>query len=200
MQHKESKHMVSVINACEMIESNDNILSGVHFSQPVFLEIPAFSMKGARLTSYEIIVVKWEKKSKMKIEQRSNSDIQEIIFIHNQSVVITAPSSPWRADQRRNSFSRDLAALEPIFVEDAVLRKHLGVSIHVHQSLKDGVESYIDEFRIRFFGRVGHASDLVGFTAILHLFESQRLRIQAQASCMVCANVPIPLQTTESRT
>jgi hypothetical protein len=40
----------------------------------------------------------------------------------------------------------------------------------------------------------------VGFTAIFYLFRPQRLRVQAQASRMVSANVPIPLRTTESMT
>jgi hypothetical protein len=87
-------------------------------------------------------------------------EIQQEI-IHNQS--------PRRAHQRR---SLDLAGPEPIFVEDAVLRKHLYSIVHVLQSFEDGVESHIDEFRIGGLGRVGHACNLMGFAAIFHLFEA----------------------------
>ena len=109
------------------------------------------------------------------------------MFIHNQS--------PRRAHRRS---SLDLARPEPILVEDAVLREDLGSRVHVNQSLEDGVEAHIDEFRIGFLGRVGQASDLVGLTAINHLFGTQRLRVQAHARSMIGANVPIPLQTTGS--
>jgi|CryBogDrversion2_8_1035294.scaffolds.fasta_scaffold87541_2 hypothetical protein len=115
-------------------------------------------------------------------------EIQQEI-IHNQS--------PRRAQQGR---SLDLAGPEPISIEYAVLRKHFGSRVHVLQSLEDGVESYVDELCIGFLGRVGHTRDLVGFTAIFYLFRPQRLRVQAQASRMVSANVPIPLRTTESMT
>ena len=84
---------------------------------------------------------------------------QEIIFIHNQS--------PRRAHRR---CSLDLARPEPILVEDAVLWEDLGSRVQINQSLEDGVESHIDEFRIGFLGRVGQASDLVSFTTINYLF------------------------------
>ena len=112
---------------------------------------------------------------------------QEIIFIHNQS--------PRRAHRRR---SLDLARPEPILVEDAVLREDLDSRVQINQSFEDGVEAHIDEFRIGFLGRVGQASDLVGLTAIIHLFRTERFGVQAQARGMVGANVPIPLRTTES--
>ena len=112
---------------------------------------------------------------------------QEIIFFHNQS--------PLRAHQRR---SLDLARPEPVLVECAVLREDLGSRVQIIQSFEDGVESHIDEFRIGCLGRVGQASDLVGLTAINHLFGTQRPGVQAQARGMVGANVLIPLRTTES--
>ena len=53
--------------------------------------------------------------------------------------------------------------------EGAVLRKHLGPPLHVHKSLEDGIESDIDEFRIRISARVGKASDFVPLTTNIHL-------------------------------
>ena len=112
--------------------------------------------------------------------------------IYSQPIAAASPPTP--ASRR----SLDLARPEPILVEDAVLREDLGSRVHVNQSFEDGVEAHIDEFRIGFLGRVGQASDLVGLTAIIHLFGTERLRVQAQTRGMVGANVPIPLRTTES--
>jgi len=89
-------------------------------------------------------------------------------FIHSelQQVQTRGNFNCWAFVSQRSAGS------EPVFVEYAILRQHLSLSVHVDQSLEDGVESYIDEFRIRFFGRVGQSGDLVSFTAIIHLLGS----------------------------
>ena len=66
-------------------------------------------------------------------------------------------------------FSLESEPERTIRIEGAVLRKHLGPPLHVHKSLEDGIESDIDEFRIRISARVGKASDFVPLTTNIHL-------------------------------